>query len=263
MDKTTGNVLCSGIIVTTNLLATSHECLQLPRRQYNVFDSWSPKSGSRNMLNVSRFSVSKTSTTTSSQFRVVRVIYNHRYGVNLASSSHPKYNLVLLQVTPEFTTDSDLSPICIPERASDLTNLWGQEAYFYGLSGKAKSRGGNQYYGCEAPTPPTTRPPILPPPPKELDQLPVSISGLIIEESNCSSEIHSKTGQLLCFHVTSHEKPRFGDGALVYTSKNETNSHFLIGISAVRPPSGKDDHELINFSKISGEFGNSCNLQTD
>lgn len=120
IDKTTGDVLCSGIIITTNLLATSHECLQLSQRRYNVFDAWFSRTNSRNMLEISRLGISKSSSTQNQQFEVVQVIYNHRHGIYLATSSHPHDNMVLIQVTPEFTSDPDLITICIPESADEV-----------------------------------------------------------------------------------------------------------------------------------------------
>lgn len=237
INMDTEKVLCSGIIITTNLLATSHECLQLPERRYYVFDAWFSETGSTNMYDIVDLGIAHYPEARSALFKIVNIIYNYRYGVNVATSSHPRNNLALIQVTPEFTAYDFLSPICIPEREDDLRDLLGQEAYHYGLHQKDSS----QEDECDMD-------------PGLLEPLPFSISGIVVEDGQCSHESHKKNDQLLCFKRIRLGQPRFGEGALFYKSKSIEIRNFLVGISAVKPTVGDGGSKLINFSKISGKY---------
>lgn len=97
------------------------------------------------MLQMSRLGVWKCPNESASQFTVINVIYNHRYGVYRATSSQARKNLVLIQVTPEFTEDPELSPICLSESENELKGLVRQQVYFYGLQGIALSRAEDKY----------------------------------------------------------------------------------------------------------------------
>lgn len=107
VDTKTGKGFRSGTIITSNLLATSHECLELYRKHYNIFDAWFPNSHSRNMLKTLRIVISKFPNSNKTPVRIINITYNYFHGMKLATARHPDENIVLIEVTPEFTTDPD------------------------------------------------------------------------------------------------------------------------------------------------------------
>lgn len=145
-------LLCTGTIITSNLLVTSHACLQLANRRYNVYDAWFPKSDKgRNVHQPTSYAVSRYSNdAVRTPFSVVGVFFNYRHGVNLATRSDPGDDLVLFQVEPHFSAYPSLKlrPICLPT-LSDLTNnLVSQKAYYLGPMA-ASSKGGGRFWNFE------------------------------------------------------------------------------------------------------------------
>lgn len=254
--------LCTGTIITSNLLATSHECLQLTSKRFHVYDIWKPKGGTSNMIDESQLIISKDPSSPTSSFRIVQIIYNHRFGIHVATKSGPADNLVLIQVEPHFTNVSKgFSPICIPQCGDPVSDLRHQFPYFLGLLDTLSGRAWEFSRGCpEGPGHTTTSTTPAPPQPPATLPPPGSVTGDIVDEDHCDSaddDIEEEDEPLLCFRQTSGKPPKWGDGTLILDSVSDDHRSFLVGTVASRVGtrmwrSGDEGVEYILFNKISG-----------
>lgn len=286
-------VHCSGTIITSNLLVTAHNCLQKfpsnPDAGFNVFDAWFPSNG--RVYEPKNVVISKSSNSFDSTYKIVSIIYNHRYGVNLAANNHPTDNLVIFRVTPDFTKDPELGPVCLPEATYDADELIGKYAYFYGYAALRQgynSRSWDYVDKCVGSTPPspptttttttpsttTTKSTTTPSTTTNVDHTVIiatdddidfvtlgpppaailqNITGEIMRENECSHETFKRDKQLLCFRRAGKKLvPKYGDGALFVESGKTKKRHFLVGTAAGVDDAMDDSHELINFSKVPG-----------
>lgn len=130
----TGRLLCAGTIISSNLLLITHECVQQDSKPYKIYDWFSPFATSHNLYNPDEYRIVKDPHLRLSYFKIVNIIFNFQHGINVATLSHEdNQNALLIQVTPPFTLDPELAPVCIPQ-VSELTDgLRGKEVYYFGL----------------------------------------------------------------------------------------------------------------------------------
>lgn len=238
--------LCTGSIITSNLLATSHKCLEAAGKAFNVYDIWEPAHGSRNMIDKSDIIISTHLENVTNFFSIVQIIYNYRFGVSSATKSDPEDDIVLIQVHPDFKSVSpELSPICIPPAHDKrLGNLVDQHPFYMGFLDNSPSRAWSYGTSCSKEAPFAA----------QLPQ-PRSVSGSVVNEDECdlgSDDIDEEDEALLCFKRAGGRPPKWGDGALLMDTGNK--KIYLIGITAapsVEKERPGDDAEYIRFSKVS------------
>lgn len=276
VTKEDNKLLCIGTIIASNLLITSHDCLQRVNRSIGIYDVWSPSETPRNLYNPEEYWMAKDPSSTTSDFRIVNVFYSHQFGVNRAMqpSQHTK-NVVLFHVTPDFTTDLDLCPVCLPKVTDPVENLIGKPAYTYGETVMDTMwRGTWDYLEKCGMNPPTTSPspssssdegpfvnttPVtIEPNADELD-IPFldTIYGEVLDDHNCDDFEHEEdetVHQFLCFQQKEQKKAKLGNAALFFRSSPsiDESRFFLIGIAATAPINN-ESKQLIQFNKITGK----------
>lgn len=241
-------MVCTGTIITSNLLLTSHECLESKGKQFNVYDIWMPRGAPRNMLDKSDLVITIHSGNSEILYSVVQIIYSHRFAVSSATNSTPEDDVVLIQVQPDFKSLSpQVSPICIANGNNPkFQDLRGQYPYYYGFVDN--SFPGSWSYGatCSGETGMVLSPPG-------------SVTGNLVNEDDCDQnpdKIDEVDEVLLCFRRTSGKSPKKGDGVLLLDSVSDEPRTFIVGITAAnsdekeRPEEDKSA-EYIRFSKIS------------
>lgn len=130
----TKRLLCVGTIVTSNLLLITHECLERDHKKFALYDGFSPFGKSQNLYHPDDYRIVKDPDIRISYFKIVKIIFNFRHSIKVTTLPHEyNENLVLLKVTPPFTSDPDLAPACIPLFGESTRDLRNHEVYYYGV----------------------------------------------------------------------------------------------------------------------------------
>lgn len=216
------------------------------------------------MISESDLIISMHPENATSDFSIVQIIYNHRFGVTSATKSDPEDDIVLIQVHPDFlSVSSQLFPICIPDGSNPkLSDLVGQRPYYSGLLDNSTSRRWSYAAVCLGETPPVDNGPNGPSdtgPFKQWLPSPWSVGGIVVNADNCgqnSDNIDEADEPLIRFKRTSGKPPKWGDGTLVLESFASDHRVFLVGITAspsveMKRNGDDDSTEYIRFSKIS------------
>lgn len=112
--------ICTGTILTSNLVATSHECLLLEGKKLQIYDTWNAHRENRikNVVNSSEITLATTKdpwTNGGTTYKVKDIILNTRYAINTASfrRNYMADNLALLVVDGNLFEKGHNS-VCLP-----------------------------------------------------------------------------------------------------------------------------------------------------
>ncbi|CAL8080529.1 unnamed protein product [Orchesella dallaii] len=161
----TGLKTCTGTIIASNLIVTSHKCLTLEGKEMNIYDVWKPQGGSHNMVDKSDVYVTSkfdNNYPSGAKYTVKDIIFNVNYAYKSALRKKYLANDILIIVLEEdlFANQAHVS-ICVPPFTESLSSsIVDQKAVYYGAGkpGEASSlleirndlviRGGSNIEGC-------------------------------------------------------------------------------------------------------------------
>lgn len=111
--------ICTGTILTSNFVATSHECLLLKCEKLEVYESWNVLRENLSYINPSQITLATTRDPWKDKgttYKVKEIILNTRYALNIASSRSNSMadNLALLVVDGNLFEKGHNS-VCLPQ----------------------------------------------------------------------------------------------------------------------------------------------------
>ncbi|CAL8080533.1 unnamed protein product [Orchesella dallaii] len=156
---------CTGTIIASNLIVTSHKCLTLEGKEMNVYDMWKPKGGSNNVVvDKDNYLVTKrfwNNIPAGKEYPVKEIIFNAHYAHNSAQKErYPTNDIMIIVLEEDLFANGTHVPICVPPFSENLqSEILGQKAMYYGAGRGTDSllelrenliiRGGSKLYGCD------------------------------------------------------------------------------------------------------------------
>lgn len=243
---------CTGTIITSNLLVTSHECLELPGKRFGVYDAWKPHTKPQNMMDYSKIIISTNRTAESGiTFQVVNIIYNSWFGVTSVISGAPEDDLVIIEVSPDFRAKSAyLAPICILEYYDSFEDFVGQGALYNSVAASyeydklsenntTEGKSWDYFENCR-------------------EDFPISgkIFGQIVQDEECGTTLYGIDEEelienyLMCFKRETFKTAKLAGGQLIIQSMIDDRRNFLVGVAAARK-FGRNGTKYVPFTPIS------------
>lgn len=245
---------CTGTLITTNLVLTSHECLEAPGKHFNVYDAWEPGK-SINMVNITRVAVFTNHSLSEKGvgWFVSKVVYNSWFGTLSATKGPPQDDLVILELPEDFRIKAPfLAPICIQECYDRVENMVGSGAYHYGIvdygiihpsttQRSTPEKNWNYFVNCSEDSSASRR-----------------IAGDIVPDKECFAALYNDetcvdNDYFICFKNDEVASPRIAGGQLILKSKSEDGKgrNFLVGVAAMQRL-GTTGTKYVPFTEIFG-----------